>query len=133
MRRIALLGLAIAASAAMASAATASQLIDRNASHESLLVNNKGEAMLSYMADGKVKHVLVWGAINAVPPTRARRQVEFNIDYSGGYKKYKVKQYWTHFNGACLPYDGPALAWKVTACKSTDGSYWALQAWQRAL
>jgi hypothetical protein len=133
MRRIGLVGLAIAASAAMASAAHASQLIDRNASNESLLVNNKGEAMLTYRAGGKVKHVLVWGAINAIPPTQARRQVEFSLDYSGGYGKYKVQQYWTKFNGSCLPYDGPALAWKVTACKSTDGSYWALQAWQRAL
>jgi hypothetical protein len=37
------------------------------------------------------------------------------------------------FNGACLPYDGPALAWLVVACKGADGSYWALQSWQRAL
>ena len=33
----------------------------------------------------------------------------------------------------CLPYDGPALAWEVAACKAPDGSYWALQAWQRGL
>jgi hypothetical protein len=133
MRRLGLLALAIAASAAMASAAHASQLIDRNASSESMLVNNEGEAMLTYTAGGKVKHVLAWGAQNAIPPTTARKQVAFRLDYSGGYGKYKVKQYWTKFYGACLPYDGPALAWKVAACKSTDGSYWALQAWQRAL
>ena len=57
----------------MASAANASQLIDRNASAESMLVNNKGEAMLTYTADGKVKHVLAWGAVNAIPPTTARK------------------------------------------------------------
>ena len=29
--------------------------------------------------------------------------------------------------------DGPPLAWKVVACKAPDGSYWALQGWQRGL
>ena len=58
------------------------------------------------------------------PPRRARRQVEFRLDYSGGSGK---------FSGSCGAYDGPALAWKVTACRAPDGSYWALQAWQRGL
>ena len=30
-------------------------------------------------------------------------------------------------------YDGPPLAWAVTACKAPDDSYWALQSWQRML
>ena len=34
---------------------------------------------------------------------------------------------------ACRPYDGPELQWLVTACKAPDGSYWAVQAWQRML
>ena len=34
-------------------------------------------------------------------------------------------------SGVCLPYDGPPLAWLVKACKAPDGSYWALQTWQR--
>jgi hypothetical protein len=33
----------------------------------------------------------------------------------------------------CRPYDGPALPWIVAACKASDGSYWALQSWQRPL
>ena len=41
--------------------------------------------------------------------------------------------YWKTFGSTCLPYDGPALAWKIAACKAPDGSYWALQAWQRKL
>ena len=42
--------------------------------------------------------------------------------------------YWkTGFNGGCAPYDGPALAWVVAACKAPDGSYWAVQRWQRKL
>jgi hypothetical protein len=117
-----------------ATAAHASQLIDRNAANVSMKVNAKGEAMLTYTAAGKVKHVLAWGAVNAIAPTRSRKQVAFNLDYSGGYGKYHRTSYWNNFAGACLPYDGPALAWKVTACKAaSDGSYWALQAWQRAL
>jgi hypothetical protein len=121
------------AAAAMAATATASQLIDRNASHVSLVVNGKHEALVTYTAGGKLKHVLVWGAVNAAPPSRGGRQVAFKVDYSGGFGKYHNSDYWANFKGACLPYDGPALAWKVAACKAPDGSYWALQAWQRGL
>jgi hypothetical protein len=39
--------------------------------------------------------------------------------------------YWQSFT--CPAYDGPDLAWKVTACKAPDGSYWAVQSWQRQL
>jgi hypothetical protein len=126
---------AAAALAAMvlASPAVASQLIDRNAIRVSLAINGKGDAIATYTAAGKVRHVLAWGAVDAIPPTRARKQVAFKLDYSGGYSKYRISNYWLRFGGVCLPYDGPALAWKVTACKAPDGSYWALQAWQRAL
>ena len=42
--------------------------------------------------------------------------------------------YWKNaFHGGCGRYDGPALAWKVVACKAPDGSYWAVQSWQRKL
>jgi hypothetical protein len=113
--------------------ATGSQLIDRNAEHVKLETNAKGEAMLTYSAGGKLKHVLVWGAVNASPPSQSAKQVAFQIDYSGGYGKYKVNNYWQKSGWSCLPYDGPPLAWVVTACKAADGSYWAVQAWQRAL
>jgi hypothetical protein len=116
-----------------ASPAAASQLIDRNASKVSLAINGKGEAIASYTAGGRVKHVLAWGAVDAAPPVRGGKQVAFKLDYAGGWGKYHVGSYWLKFGGSCLPYDGPALAWKVTACKAPDGSYWALQAWQRAL
>jgi hypothetical protein len=116
-----------------ATAAHASQLIDRNATNVSMAVNAKGEAMLTYSVAGKAKHVLGWGAENALAPRPGRKQVAFKLDYSGGYGKYHRPAYWNAFNGACLPYDGPALAWQVAACKAPDGSYWALQSWQRAL
>ena len=63
---------------------------------------------------------------------QTRRQIAFKLDYSGGYGKYR-RDYWKTFNNVCQAYDGPPLSWAVTACKSTDGSYWALQAWQREL
>jgi hypothetical protein len=125
---------AAAVVAAVPSPALASQLIDRNASNVILNVNAKGEALLIYKKGGTTHHVIAWGAINAVPPTKSRAQVAFKLDYQGGYGKYRNPKYWqTSFNGSCLPYDGPKLAWEVTACKAPDGSYWAVQQWQRAL
>ena len=34
---------------------------------------------------------------------------------------------------SCKPYTGPKLAFQVAACDAPDGSYWALQQWQRTL
>jgi hypothetical protein len=125
------LTIAVVASA-LASTANASDLIDRNAQGATLSVNTKGEALISFTAAEKRKHVLAWGALNAIAPTRARPQVSFRLDYAGGWGKYK-RDYWKTFHNACKAYTGPALAWKVTACTAPDGSYWALQAWQRML
>jgi hypothetical protein len=117
---------------AAATAAQASQLIDRNAQGISLAVNAKGEALVTYTADGRVRHVLAWGAVNAIAPSPTRQQVGFQLDYSGGWGKYR-RDYWKTFGSDCGSYDGPPLAWKVLACTAPDGSYWALQAWQRGL
>ena len=131
MRKV-VLAAAVAAACVLAQTASASQLIDRNAHGIKLAVNAKGEALLTYTAHGQLKHVLAWGAVNAIAPTTARPQVAFKLDYAGGWGKYH-KLYWKTFGKSCGAYDGPALAWFVTACKAPDGSYWALQSWQRAL
>jgi hypothetical protein len=123
---------AVVVALAAAPAAGASQLLDDNATNVKLAVNNKGEALVTYTKAGKEKRLLVWGAINALPPVRGGKQVEFKLDYSGGYGKYRTT-YWKTFGTTCLPYDGPPLAWVVKACKAPDGSYWALQSWQRKL
>src|SRR5579872_55184 len=34
---------------------------------------------------------------------------------------------------SCPKYTGPQLAWMVVACTAPDGSYWAIQSWQRLL
>jgi hypothetical protein len=122
----------VAAAALVPSTADASELITRNASDVRLQVNGSGQALLSYTAQGVRKNVLVWGAINAHHPARGRGQVAFKIDYSGGYGTFK-RPVWKSFANACTPYDGPKLEWLVTACKAPDGSYWAVQAWQRML
>ena len=131
--RLVTLVCASAVALALAGAADASQLIARNASHIKLAVNMKGTAMVTYSVRGRVTHLLAWGAVNARPrPATPRiRQVEFKVDYSGGWKHRRMT--WKHFKNRCRAYDGPELAWLVTACKAPNGSYWALQSWQTAL
>jgi hypothetical protein len=116
----------------LASPAFASQLVDRNAAGVQLATNGKGEALLTYHKGSLLKHVLVWGAINALPPRSGGHQVKFSLDYSGGYGKYH-KVYWKTFGSACGRYDGPALPNLVAACRASDGSYWAAQSWPEAL
>ena len=182
--RILLYALTALAVLAVASTATASQVISTSTgTNIKLGVNVKGEAMLTYTSAGKVVHVLAWGAVNAIAPTQGGKQVAFTLAYDGGYQKgykddpkvraavaklrehqaqmdeataakdnpqrYALKpkiaaafatlarlreaatNYWTTFT--CPQYDGPALAWFVVACKAPDGSYWAVQQWQRLL
>ena len=132
MKRASLLVIVVAVGAALASNASASQLVDRNATAIKLAVNTKGEALITYKAHGAQKHVLAWGAENAIAPTRSRPQLAFKLDYAGGWGKYHTN-YWKTFKNSCGAYDGPKLAWFVTGCTASDGSYWALQAWQRML
>ena len=122
----------VLAALGLAGTASASEIVDRNASKVSLKVARNGQALVSYNARGKRWNVLAWGAVNAIAPTTTRKQVEFKLDYSGGYGTYE-RDVWKTFKNACQPYDGPELHWLVTACKAPDGSYWALQAWQRML
>src|ERR671923_3110976 len=87
IRRVALV--AALAAAALPGAAAASQLVDRNATGVSLAVNRKGEAMITYRAAGKLKRVLVWGAINARFPSPYAHQIRLKKDYAGGWGKYR--------------------------------------------
>lgn len=107
--------------------AGASQLIDRNATNVKLGVDARGTALVTYTAAGKVRHVLAWGAVNARDPNPSVRQVEFKLDYSGGRDRT-----WRTFENTCRPL-GAVVKFQIAACQAPDGSYWALQAWQRAL
>jgi len=128
MRRV--LGIVLAA-LVLAPAAGASQLIDRNAQNVYLEVNREGFALLTYRKGTEAHHVLAWGAVNAIAPSPGQRQVAFKVDYSGGWGSFR-KTVWKTFVNACTPVQVP-LAWLVAACQTPDGSYWALQSWQRAL
>jgi hypothetical protein len=130
--RPALIALVAVAACVAPATASASEIIDRNASDISLKVASNGQALVSYNARGKRWNVLAWGAVNAIHATTSRPQVNFRLDYSGGYGTYK-RDVWKTFKNACRPYDGPQLQWFLLGCKASDGSYWALQAWQRML
>src|SRR5262245_57592916 len=134
--RFALLFAALTTALGLAAApVSASELLqDPNAKLLSLKANAKGEALLTYRrANGQLRHVLVWGAINARPPSQDVAQVRFRWDYAGGWGKYRNGRYWKSFKDSCSRYDGPALPMLAAACKAPDGSYWTIQAWQRRL
>jgi hypothetical protein len=131
MRLLAIAAAAVAA-AVGAPAAFASELIARNATGVRLQVDTQGRALLSYRTGGRQRHVLAWGAVDAIDPTEDRPQLQFRLDYSGGWGTSR-RPVWNTFRNACRPYDGPALAWVLTACTAPDGSYWAVQQWQRML
>jgi hypothetical protein len=132
MRRLVTAVAALAAGIATAVPATASQLIDRNATGVHLAVNAKGEALLTYRAHGRIQRILAWGAVDARQPTSGMPQVRFRKDYAGGWGRYH-RDYWRTFKSACHRYDGPKLVFLVTACGAPDGSYWAVQSWQTPL
>ncbi len=112
--------------------AGASTIVGRNATNVELKVDGSGNAVVSYTSRGKRTNVLAWGAVNALAPTPSRKQVDFKLDYSGGWGTSK-KDVWRTMKNQCKPYTGPELAWHVASCTAPDGSYWALQAWQRML
>ncbi len=124
-----LVGLVIAAPAGASDLLSA----EPGMSTPTLAVNANAEALLTYKrADGVVRRVLAWGAVDALHPSTDTPQVRFRYDRAGGWGKYR-SLYWKAFRNACRRYDGPPLAFAVAACKAPDGSYWAIQAWQRNL
>jgi len=132
MRSVVVLAVVVVSAALCSSPAWASQILDRNVSNVRLAVNAKGEALVTYtLANGQVRHVLAWGAVDAVAPDPNIPQRRFKLDYAGGWGKYRAARYWRTFKNACRPYQGPPLAFAVAACTAPDGSYWALQSWQR--
>lgn len=129
MRRLGVSAAVVLAATSIVGSAQAAQLLARNATGVHIKTNAKGEALFTYRQGGALRRVLVWGAINARVPARGTRQVEFKVDYSGGWRT----RHTTAFAGSCRAYDGPPLPSLVAACKAPDGSYWAAQSWARPL
>ena len=126
----------LVAAASLPALASASVILgDKDVVKPTLKVNAKGIALVEYRTKtGLARHVLLWGAKNAVAnPSLGATQQAFKLDYSGGWKSQKNASYWKTFKSTCARYDGPALPFFVAGCKAPDGSYWALQAWQRNL
>jgi hypothetical protein len=128
------LPLSILVAVLLAPAVSASeQFADMNLRKPTLKVNRKGQALVEYTTErGLRRRVLMWGAINARHPSREGTQVRFRRDFTGGMATFK-RPVWRKFVNGCRRYDGPPLAYLVAACKAPDGSYWALQSWQRRL
>lgn len=119
MMRSVVLSTVLLVSAFVAEPALGSAIVGRNVAHATLAIDRQGRAHVSYRSGGHTVGLVASGAINARTPSRSRPQVKFRI-------RYRVRG-----GGVCLPYDGPPLPWLVMACKAPDGSYWALQSWQR--
>ena len=102
-----------------------------NAGDVTLRVDARGDALVGYTKrTGGKRTVLASGAVNARPPSRDEPQVAFEVDYTGG-RETRGRGVAFRFRDGCRPYDGPALPMFVAGCKAPDGSYWALQSWQR--
>ena len=97
------------------------QILARNATNVRLEVDADGHALVTYRSGGRLRRVLAWGAVNAIPPTQDRDQVNFAVTYGAA-----------PIRNVCRPYR-PPLAWLVVACTAPDGTHWALQSWQRGL
>lgn len=108
------------AALALAPLAQASFIVDRNAGDVTLRVSG-ATAIVQYRTRGVLRHVTLSGAINARSTASGLPQVAFRAAY--GYGPLR--------GGACRPYTGPPLPFLVAACTAPDGSYWALQSWQR--
>src|SRR5919197_2705810 len=108
---------------ALAPQAFGSELIARNATNVRLEVSADGNAaLLSYRAHGRTWYVVARGAINAIPPTRGRRQVSFQLRRSTTRPP---------FEGGCRHFH-LLIPMLVTDC-AAGGSSWAVQSWKRAL
>ena len=129
IRRIGPLVVVFVAASAFVSPAGASQLIARDAKGVKLEVDSKGRALLTYRTGALQRHVLAWGAVDAIHPNEHRKQVAFKVDYSGGWSSFG-SNLWKNFRNVCKP-THVELTWLVAACRAPDGSFWALQSWQR--
>ena len=126
--------LVVGASLLLVPSAPASELLgDRDVTDATLQVNGRGEASSSYTrSTGAPRRVLVWGAVNACRRARASHRCgsRMTTRAAGG---STGRQCGAPSPNRCQLYDGPSLPNLVAACKAPDGSYWALQHWQRYL
>ena len=119
MRRL-LLAAAVLLALALPVGSGASLIVGRNAQKPILQVDATGHALISFTSEGKAQHVMVWGAVNALPPTRGKEQTAFKVDYSGGYHALKIAGYYKTIKNVCKPYTGPKLGAPVSGLAFTQ-------------
>ena len=125
--------LALAAACVVAVGANASQLIDRNAHgvQARRQREGRGDAHLYVGREAQARPRLGRRERDRADTQRGRRSRSSSTTREAGASTHTDD--WKTFGSKCGAYDGPPLAWKVAACTAPDGSYWALQAWQRML
>ena len=124
--------IALTAIAIGAPGASATEIVGRDARDPVLRVDASGRAGVSYRTKaGTLRQVLAFGAVDAYDPSVGERQVRFTVDYTGGQRLFGSNLVATMKN-TCTPV-APPLPWLVAACRARDGSFWALQSWQRML
>ena len=121
---------------AVTSASATLPPVGRNVVAPKLQVDGKGYALVTFKEGGKLKHVLFCGAVNAIPPKAGGKPTTFKIDYSGGWKTLKQREPTTRRSRTCAASAGTTgrrCRSRCSPARRADGSYWALQRWQRML
>ena len=117
----------------LASDASASQLIDRNATGVKLAVNAKGEALITYSARRQAEARARLGRDQrdrADARPRAGEPSSSTTRVAGASTSATTGRRSARPAAPTTARRSPGM---VAACKAPDGSYWALQAWQRML
>jgi hypothetical protein len=105
------------------SGACASDRVALNATDVRLAVSADGQtAVVTYRTGGRLVHALVWGALNALPPSQSVPQVRFAIDWSGGWAAHGNADWWQRVGNHCRSYEGPPLVQLVAACTAPVSS-----------
>ena len=115
----------------LAPRAPASDLLELNATHVALAVNGvdgarhlsgpRRDAARARVGRGQRPRPRAATGAGSLPPRLLR------------WARDAGPRGWVRFVDQCRPYDGPDLAYFVAGCKAPDGSYWAIQRWQRNL
>ena len=61
------------------------------------------------------RHVLAWGAVDAIAPDPNAPQQQFKLDYTGGWGRYRKSDYWRRFKNVCRAYRDrrSSMAWPL--------------------
>jgi hypothetical protein len=96
------LALTLATAAALVPCAAASDRVALDATQVRLAVSADGQtAVVIYRSRGRSRHVLVSGAVNALPPSQVVPQVRFAFDWTGGWETHRNGKWWRKIGNHC--------------------------------